>query len=102
MGVQKMSNVMTIPVKEEGKRKQKGKKAMAIPTIQRSDIMSGLLSPCFNSYERSQLSNLYAEITYMEKSDLKYISEIAVSSQSDMEIYEMLNRMKKATKEQQV
>ena len=75
--------------------KKKGKYLKSIPSINRIDIMSGILSTNVNQDERYKLSNLYAEITYMEKSDLKYINKITVSCQSDMEIYEILRRVKK-------
>lgn len=74
------------------KRKKKIKKTF--PTIRRVDIMSGILSPELSQIDRLKLSNLYAEITYMEKKDMKYISEIVVSCQSDLDIYEMLKKIK--------
>ena len=80
-------------IKEVGKRKNKQKLKKTFPTISREDIMAGILSTELNHLERSKLSNLYAEITHMEKKDLKYITEIAVSSESDSEIYEMLNQL---------
>lgn len=88
-----MNKSTLISVDEVKKRRQKIKKSMTIPTIQRTDIMTGLLSSDLNHAEHARLSNLYAEITYMEKTDLKYIREIAVSSQSDLEIYEMLEKL---------
>ncbi len=97
-----MNETVVIPTNSTKKDKKRLKKEKTIPIIQRTDIMSGLLCADLNHYERSRLSNLYAEITYMEKKDLKYISEIAVSSQSDVEIYEMLNRIKRTTKERNV
>lgn len=83
---------------EVGKKKEKTKFKKTIPTIRRSDIMSGILSSDLNTEERLILSKLYAEIINMEKKDLKYISEIAVSSQHDLEIYEMLKRFNKHKK----
>ncbi len=85
---------------EVGKRKHKSKIKNTFPTISRTDIMSGILSETLNASDRVKLSKLYAEIIYMEKKDLKYISKIAISSQSDFEIYEMLKRIKKMEKEQ--
>lgn len=82
---------------EVGKRKDKQKIKKTLPTISRSDIMSGILSSALNHNERAKLSNLYTEIVYMEKKDLKYIREIVVSSQSDLEIYEMLKKVRKQT-----
>lgn len=61
--------------------------------------MSGILSSDLNNDERFILSKLYAEIINMEKQDLKYISEIAVSSQGDLEIYEMLKKINKRKKQ---
>lgn len=81
-----------------GKRKEAHKIKKTLPMIQRSDIMSAILSADLTNVERSMLSNLYAEITYMEKRDLKYISEIAVSSQNDLEIYEILKKLNKKSK----
>lgn len=69
-----------------------------IPTINRADIMEGILSTALNTSERSLLSNLYSEITYMEKKDLKYINKIAVSCQKDLEIYEILKKVIKKKK----
>lgn len=80
---------------EVGKRKDKPKQKKTYPMISRTDIMNGILSSDLSEKERSKLSNLYAEITYMEKKDFKYISEIAVSNKSDLEIYEMLKGLKK-------
>lgn len=90
-----MSETAIVSKNKIERKKRKPKREKTIPLIQRTDIMSGLLSSDLNRDERARLSNLYAEITYMEKEDLKYIREIAVSSQSDLEIYEMLNRMKR-------
>ena len=80
--------------------KKKKKHLKSIPSINRVDIMSGILSANVNHDERYKLSNLYAEITYMEKSDLKYINKITVSCQSDMEIYEIIRRVKKEEQKQ--
>lgn len=85
-------------INEVGKRKGKQKVKKTFPTISRTDIMLGILSESLSDVERSKLSNLYAEILYMERRDLKYISEIAVSSQSDLEIYEMIKRFNKISK----
>lgn len=84
---------------ETGKQKDKQKVKNLFPTIKRADIMSGILSPDINDEERSKLSNLYAEIISMEKVDLKYISEITVSSPIDIEIYEMLRKLNKLKKQ---
>lgn len=88
--------VKTTNVKEKKKRKT----MKSIPSINRVDIMSGILSANVNQDERYKLSNLYAEITYMEKSNLKYINKITVSCQSDMEIYEIIRRVKKKEQKQ--
>lgn len=93
-----MNEIAVLYVNEVGKRKRKRKIKKTIPTIQRSDIMSGILSTDLNHDERARLSNLYAEITYMEKKDLKYINEIVVSSKSDLEIYEMLKKLNSKSK----
>lgn len=82
-------------INEVGKRKNKCKTKKTFPTINRSDIMSGILSEIVNESERTKLSKLYAEIIHMEKNDLKYISEIAISSQNDSDVYEILRRINK-------
>ena len=90
----------TICVRPSQRRKKKEKYENSIPTINRTDIMSGILSTNINQNDRYKLANLYAEITYMEKTDLKYINQITVSCQSDMEIYEILKKIKKEKKKQ--
>lgn len=82
-------------INEVGKRKDKQKIKKTFPTISRTDIMIGILSENLSNKERSRLSNLYAEILCIEKKDLKYISEIVVSSKSDLEIYEMIKKNNK-------
>ncbi len=81
-------------VNEIGKKKDKPKAKKSFPVIRRTDIMSGILSTTLDKETRLKLSNLYAEITYMEKRDFKYITEIAVSSQLESEIYDILNNLK--------
>ncbi len=88
-------------INEVGKRKDKPKIKKSFPTISRTDIMMGILSEKLDSLERVKLSNLYAEIICMEKCDLKYISEIVVSSQNDLEIYELLKKMNKMQNKEQ-
>ena len=78
---------------EIGKKKDKQKIKKSFPVISRTDIMSGILSTSLDKETRSKLSNLYAEITYMEKRDLKYITEIAVSSPMESEIYDILKKL---------
>lgn len=73
-----------------------------IPSIRRTDIMRGILSHELNDIEKTKLSNLYAEITYMEKRDLKYIREITVSCQSDSEIYDILKKINKRSPRKKV
>lgn len=90
----------TICVRTTGKKKKKVNPEKTIPTIDRIDIMSGILSAKLNQNERYKLANLYAEITYMEKIDLKYINQITVSCQSDLEVYEMLRKLKKEDRKQ--
>lgn len=92
-------------INEVGKRKNKPKNKSTFPVISRSDIMAAILSESINDFERIKLSNLYAEIICMEKKDLKYISQIAVSSKSDFEVYEIIkkiNRAKNINKDQKV
>lgn len=85
-------------VREVGKRKDKPKVKKTFPTIKRIDIMEGILSPELDKATRLKLSNLYAEITYMEMTDFKYISEIAVSSKDDFELYNILKCLNKQKK----
>lgn len=91
-------------VREVGKRRSKQKAKKAFPTIKRDDIMTGILETTLDKSVRSKLSNLYAEITYTEMLDLKYMTEIVVSSKEDLELYNILktyNRQKKSLKEQE-
>lgn len=87
-------------VREVGKRKnkQKTKSKKSFPTIKRKDIMEGILSPELDKSTRSRLSNLYAEITYAEMIDLKYMTEVAVSSEDDLELYNILKTYNKQQK----
>lgn len=85
-------------INEVGKRKNKPKIKKTFPTISRADLMSGILSENLSNIERSKLSDLYLEILCIEKQDLKYISEIPVSSKSDLEIYEMIKKNNKMSK----
>lgn len=82
-------------VKEVGKRKNKRKPKQSFPVIKRTDIMEAILSPELDKISQSKLSNLYAEITYIEKIDLKYMSEVVVASKEDFEIYEILKKLQK-------
>lgn len=45
--------------------------------------MSCILSEFATCEEKSLLSNIYYEITKMEMQDMKYITEIAISSKKD-------------------
>ena len=85
-------------VLEVGKRKEKPRRKKSFPTIKRVDIMDGILSSELDKETRSRLSNLYAEITYTEKIDLKYISEVAVSSEEDLELYRILRELNRQRK----
>lgn len=81
-------------ITESKKRSQKGQKKRSFPTIQRSDIMSCILSEFATNEEKSSLSLMYYEITKMEMKDMKYITEIAISSQKDADIYDLIKRLK--------
>lgn len=85
-------------VREVGKRKNKQKQKQSFPTIRRADIMEGILSPELDQSIRSKLSNLYAEITYAEMVDLKYMTEVTVSSEEDLELYNILKKYNKQRK----
>lgn len=79
---------------EIGKRSQKPKKNKNYPTIQRWDVMNGILSEFATQEEKTSLSLMYYEITKMEMRDMTYITEIAISSQRDADIYNLINRLK--------
>lgn len=86
-------------VLEVGKRKDKPKPQKSFPTIKRTDIMEGILSLDLDKTTRSKLSNLYAEITYAEMVDFKYMTEVAVSSEEDLELYNILRKFNKQQKQ---
>lgn len=83
---------------EGSKRLGKEKRKNGFPTIQRSDIMSCILSEFATNAEKSSLSLMYYEITRMEMKDMKYITEIAISSQKDADIYDIIKRLKSQEK----
>lgn len=85
-------------ITEVGKQSHKERKKKNFPTIQRSDIMSCILSEFATCEEKSLLSNIYYEITKMEMQDMKYITEIAISSKKDAEAYDLINRLKSKEK----
>ena len=68
------------------------------PTIKRCDIMSGILSEYATNEEKQLLSIIYFEITKMEMKDMKYITEIAISSQRDAEAYDLVEKLKSKEK----
>lgn len=82
-------------VREVGKRKNRRKLKQALPVIKRTDIMEAILSSELDKTFQAKLSNLYAEITYIEKIDQKYMSEVVVASKEDFEIYEILKKRKR-------
>lgn len=83
-------------VREVGKKTDKTKVKKTFPIIKRVDIMEAILSSELDKTTRLRLSNLYAEITYTERIDLKYISEIVVSSADDLELYNILREFNKS------
>lgn len=83
---------------EGNKHLKKEKRKKGFPTIQRSDIMSCILSEFATKEEKSSLSLMYYEITKMEMKDMKYITEIAISSQKDADIYDTIRRLKSQEK----
>lgn len=93
--LEEIMNEEFLYINEVGKRKNKQKAKKVFPVINRTDIMRGILSPKLDKFQKAKLSNMYAEITYMEKIDLKYIREITVSSQDDFEIYTLLKKLNK-------
>lgn len=72
-------------VREVEKRKEKQNAKKGLPTIKRIDIMEAILSSDLDRVTRLRLSNLYAEMV-----DLKYMSEIAVPSEDNLELYNIL------------
>lgn len=88
-------------VREVGKRCQKRKRKPTFPTIQRRDVMEYILSDVATKSERALLSSMYSEIIRMEMKKMEYITEIAISSQKDAEIYDLINRLKGEEKRRQ-
>ena len=85
-------------VREVGKRCQKKRKKSTFPTIQRQDVMECILSEFATQNERALLSSMYSEIIRMETKKMEYITEIAISSQRDADIYDLINRLKREEK----
>lgn len=85
-------------VKEVGKRSQNRKKKPTFPTIQRKDVMECILSDLATAHEKSLLSSMYYEIIRMETKKMQYITEIAISSQEEANIYDLINRLKSEEK----
>ena len=82
-------------VREVGKRSQKRKKKSSFPTIQRHDVMACIISDVATKKEKALLSKLYHEIILMEAGTMEYIAEIAVSSQEDANMYDLVKRLKR-------
>lgn len=74
----------------------KRKNQNAFPTIKRYDIMEALLSRDIEDNYKDRLSNMFTEILYMEKENMQYIDAITVSSASDVEIFDLLEKRKQA------
>lgn len=89
------NNILYVSKKGE---KNERKPKQGFPIIKRTDIMKAILSSELDTESRLKLSNLYAEIIYTEKLDFKYISEIAVSSEKDLEIYQILRKLQRQQK----
>lgn len=85
-------------IKEVGKRSSKRKEKKTFPTIQREDIMKYILSNDISDIERYKLSSMYYDIVKMETQNLQYVTEIAISSQNDSEIYDLINKLKNRDK----
>lgn len=88
-------------VKEVGKRSQKRKEKSTFPTIQRKEVMEYILSDIATKSEKALLSSMYYEIVRMETKKMKYITEIAISSQEEADIYDLINSLKRKEKMQQ-
>lgn len=88
-------------VREVGKRRDKKKKKSTFPTIQRIDVMKYILSDVATKSERAKLSSMYSEIIRMEMKKMEYITEIAISSQNDADIYDLINKLKGEEKKKQ-
>ena len=82
-------------VKSVGKRSQKQKKKATFPTIQRSDIMKCILSDHITKMEKALLSSMYSEILRMETRTMEYITEIAISSKQEADLYDLIKRIKR-------
>jgi hypothetical protein len=76
-------------------KRSNGKPKQDFPIINRTDVMEAILSNELDENSRLRLSNLYAEITYIEQIDLKYMSEIVVSNEEDLEAYNILQDYRK-------
>ena len=80
---------------------QKRKLKSTFPTIQRKDVMEYILSDIATKSEKALLSSVYSEIIRMETKKMQYITEIAISSQEEADIYDLIKRLKKEERMQE-
>ncbi len=87
---------MSVQLATRNYANNKRKNQNAFPTIKRYDIMEALLSKDIGDNYKDRLSNMFSEILYMEKENMQYIDAITVSSASDVEIFDLLEKRKQA------
>ena len=87
---------MSVQLATRNYANNKRKNQNAFPTIKRYDIMEALLSKDIEDNYKDRLSNMFSEILYMEKENMQYIDAITVSSASDVEIFDLLEKRKQA------
>lgn len=85
---------MSVQLATRNYANNKRKNQNAFPTIKRYDIMEALLSKDIGDNYKDRLSNMFSEILYMEKENMQYIDAITVSSASDVEIFDLLEKRK--------
>lgn len=88
------ANESVIHVVGENKRTYKLKSKKIFPTIKRNDLMEAIISFEIDKSDKSKLSNLYYNIVCKEKENLRYITEVSVTSKLDLEIYNLLRSLK--------
>ena len=87
---------MSVQLATRNYSNNKRKNQNAFPTIKRYYIMEALLSKDIGDNYKDRLSNMFSEILYMEKENMQYIDAITVSSASDVEIFDLLEKRKQA------
>lgn len=94
-----MKEVMVMYDNEVKKECKNSSHGQAFPVIRREDVMSSILSEYVTKNQKVMLSAMYFEIVQMERKTLEYITEIAISSRQDAEIYDIITFLKRKEKE---